>query len=183
MPTKEIRMSRIAEFPFKVDLYKSGVISNKSSLKTIVGRGGISLSEKHNGLFFNLGFKSSLNNKRYYFNVTVSKYYVLQAMFDCLLFRPIETYKPKAYRYNNTKFRGLMKEMSPIEDMHVWGIRSYMEDVLGRLEDYPVFDLTDKQHCLMETQREALIKRIQTIKFIQPALIGDSLLKMEAGSW
>lgn len=176
-------MRRIIEFPFKVDLYKSGVISNKPSLKTIVGRGGISLSEKHNGLYFNLGFKSSMHNKRYFFNITVSKYYILHSMLDCLLFRPIETYKPRSYVYNDKKFKGIMKNMSPIEDLHTVGVAAYMQTVLDRIEEAHVFDLTDQQRALMETQREALIKRIQVIKFVQPALIGNALMNMEEGTW
>lgn len=183
IPTKQIKMNRLIEFPFKVDLYKPNRRSNKPSLKTIVGRGGISLSEKHNGLYFNLGFQSQMNGARYYFNVTVSKYYILQAMLDCLLFRPIEPYNPGKYVYNTKQFRGIMRDMKPIEDMHVWGIESHMQDVLERIDAKPVFNLTAKQQTLMKEQRELLAKRIQTIKFIQPALIGNSLMNLEEGTW
>lgn len=183
IPTKDIQMRRLIEFPFKVDLYKPNKRSNRPSLKTIVGRGGISLSEKQNGLYFNLGFQSQMNSARYYFNVTVSKYYILQSIMDCLLFRPIEPYNPSKYVYNTRKFRGIMRDMRPIEDMHTWGVEAYMEDVLERIEERPVFNLSEKQQSIMQTQRELLIKRIQTIKFIQPALIGNGLMNLEEGTW
>jgi len=184
IPIRDIKMKRLIEFPFKVEIYKFGIKSGtKPSLKTIAGRGGISLSEHNNSLYFNLGFSNVIKNNGHYFNVTVSKYYLLQMVMDCLLFRPIEPYKPKKYHYSDTKFRGLMGDMKPIEDMHVWGVEAYMRDVLERMESYPVFNLTERQQGLMQTQREALIKRIQTIEFLQPALIGNTLMNMKEGSW
>jgi len=183
MPTRDIIMKRLIEFPFKVDMYRWTSQKKHTSFKSFAGRGGISLSEKHNGLYFNLGFNNVTKNRGTYFNVTVSKYYILQAVMDCLLFRPIEIYKPDKYRYSDTKFRGLMKDMRPIEDMHVWGIEAYFRDVLDKMEAYPVFNLSERDQLLMEKQREALVQRIQTIGFIQPALIGNSLMNMEEGTW
>lgn len=183
MPTRDIKMKRIIEFPFKVDAYRWTTGKTHKSFKSFAGRGGISLSEKHNGLYFNLGFNDGRKNKGTYFNVTVSKYYILQAIMDCLLFRPIEIYKPDKYRYSDTKFKGLMKEMKPIEDMHIWGIEAYMRDVLEKMEDYPVFKLSERDKRLMGKQREAIQKRIQTIEFLNPALIGNSLMNMEEGTW
>lgn len=183
---RNLQMKRILEFPFEVDLYPIATERKrkKNSVKTIVGRGGISLSEHQNSLYFNLGFKSTLSGKGFYYNITVAKYYLYRAITDCLLFRPIKSHHPGKYHYNDVAFRGLMDNSTPpVEDIHTTGAGGVIEDVLNRMAAESPFNLSEKQKVVMGEQRALLLKRSRAIEFMQPALIGDELLKISEDSW
>lgn len=176
-------MRRVIEFPTKVEISKYGGMRNgrnpKLNKHVIAGRGGLSYSEVQGNLYLNFGF----NTGKFYYNTTISKGYILQVILDHLMMRPIDAYRPKAYRYHDTQFKGIFKNLTAVEDLHVWGIESHMEEILERLDGRTFFNLTEKQQILMEEQRELLIKRLQAIQFIQPMVIGDMLMKMEEGTW